>query len=535
MISTHLSELLSHDLGQLFMHGQRVDALQESDNLVFTHVTTDSREVADGSIFVAIAGEHVDGHDYVSGLTAQCLAIVDHVIEGAQVPQILVKDTVKALGDLARINISQRKAFAARGMNEFTIIGITGSVGKTTTKDMLNAVLSKLAPTVAPQGSFNNDIGLPLTALRVNEQTRFLVAEMGASGVGEIAYLTTIAPPDISVVLKVGVAHLGGFGSVEAIRDAKSEIVRALSSFGVAVLNADDSNVCTMASMTKASSIIWFSRHSEQTQPKPAVSGPVSSVITRGTDTVVDEYNRPRFTVTLPDGSCFDLRLGISGEHNVYNALAVISVIYSLDIPEHIAASVLSQMTTISPHRMHIAPVHIAAGQFTLIDDSFNANPDSMRAGLNALKNYQAADNELVRVAVLGAMLELGNSEEQAHRDMGDYAAHNADVVIAVGSDHDENLNRLAGCLAEGAASVQADQGRSSQIAHCVSSEPNAEQQPYVYAVKNIDQAHTVVDNIVRSQRAVVLLKGSHASGISTLATRWLDNNNDKFSDKASE
>ena len=517
MISTRISELLAHDVGQLVLHGQTVHIVPENDDKAFDHVTTDSREVQESSIFVAIAGEHVDGHDFVADLPSSTLAVVDRAIEGAQCAQIIVQNTIKALGEIARLNISKRKALAARGLNEFTIIGITGSVGKTTTKDMLHAVLSRLAPTVAPQGSFNNDIGLPLTALKVNEKTRFFVAEMGATAVGEIEYLTTIAPPDISIVLKVGVAHLGGFGSAEAIRDAKSEIVRALSSSGVAVLNADDEYVRTMASMTKASSIIWFSRHSENEQPKPSVSGMVSSVILRGTDTIADSTNRPKFTVHLPDGTSFDLRLGMSGEHNVFNALAVLSVIYSLDIPEHIAASVLSQLATVSAHRMHIVPVNIDNKSFTLIDDSFNANPDSMHAGLTALSHYQADVPNTRRIAVLGSMLELGSSEDEKHRAIGAYAAQISDVVIAVGSQSDGTLMHLASCIAQG-AQEEIDQTQHTAEVMVVNSpqEAQARVSQLAHEGHNTEKGNN-------TENTVVLLKGSHASGLSALADIWLE------------
>ncbi|WP_018142674.1 UDP-N-acetylmuramoyl-tripeptide--D-alanyl-D-alanine ligase [Alloscardovia criceti] len=529
MISTHLSEFLDAEIGQLYVNGQFVSAVSGDDDFVLTHVTSDSRQVRESSVFVAIAGEHVDGHSFVSKLSGLVVAVVDHAIEDAAVPQLVVMDTVKALGDIARLNIRKRKAFAARGMNEFTIIGITGSVGKTTTKDMLHAVLSRVAPTVAPQGSFNNDIGLPLTALEVNEKTHFFVAEMGASAIGEIAYLTTIAPPDISIVLKVGVAHLGGFGSVEGIRDAKSEIVRALSSSGVAILNADDDYVRTMVDMTKASSIIWFSRQNAEDFAKPKISSMASSVILRGTHTQVDELNRARFTVALPDGNSFDLRLGISGEHNVYNALAVLSVIYSLDIPEHIAAQILSQMTAISPHRMHIADVHHGEAAFTVIDDSFNANPDSMKAGLDALKAFRAQD-AVQRIAVLGSMLELGPTEKEAHRSIGAYAMRKADVVVAVGLDSDSNLMDLAQNLADGAQaelkSVNASVGvdtRADANSDADSLETNTKRR--VFVAHNADEADQIVASLARNNRSIVLLKGSHASGLSALASRWLGTN----------
>lgn len=193
---------------------------------VATSAFTDSRQIVEGSVFVAIAGERVDGHDYVPHVGAQgaVAAIVDHEIADAGVPQIVVEDTVLALGALAKHNIERRRALGT----PFTVVGITGSVGKTTTKDLMKALLSHMGPTVAPVGSFNNEIGLPLTSLKVNAETRFLVAEMGANHVGEIANLTSLVPPDIAVVLKVGVAHLGEFGSAERIAQAKSEIIHGL-------------------------------------------------------------------------------------------------------------------------------------------------------------------------------------------------------------------------------------------------------------------------------------------------------------------
>ena len=220
-----------------------------------TSAVTDSRLAQPGSLFVAIAGEHVDGHDYVDAAAhnGAVAALVQHAVPDAGIAQIIVEDGVAALGELAKANLRMRRNEAT----PFTIIGITGSVGKTTTKDLLKALLSTLGETVAPVGSFNNEIGLPLTALEVDEHTRYLVAEMGANHLGEIAHLTTIAPPDIAIVLKVGVAHLGEFGSVEHIAQAKSEIVRGLLNDGVTVLNADDARVTRMQDIAPGK-VVWF-------------------------------------------------------------------------------------------------------------------------------------------------------------------------------------------------------------------------------------------------------------------------------------
>ena len=200
--------------------GRLMPTTMPTDEPVAISAFTDSRQIVPGSVFVAIAGERVDGHDFVPKVGAQgaVAALVDHEIAGAQVPQIVVEKHRQGVGSARQHNIERRRALES----PFTVIGITGSVGKTTTKDLLKSLLSKMGDTVAPVGSFNNEIGLPLTSLKVNADTRFLVAEMGANHVGEIANLTSLVPPDIAVVLKVGVAHLGEFGSAERI--AQSQI-----------------------------------------------------------------------------------------------------------------------------------------------------------------------------------------------------------------------------------------------------------------------------------------------------------------------
>ena len=328
---------------------------------VATSAVTDSREVGEAGVFVAIAGERVDGHDFV-GRAAQsgaAVALVAHQVD-APMAQIVVPDTVAALGALAQHNIERRRALDT----PFTIVGITGSVGKTTTKDMLAALLGSMGETVAPIGSFNNEIGLPLTALKVGPDTRYLVAEMGANHVGEIARLTTIAPPDIAVVLKVGVAHLGEFGSVERIVEAKSEIVRGLADGGVAILNADDERVASMSAQAPGE-VLWFGVQDER-----ALASGCSA-----RDIGTDALDRPRFTLSTPDGAATAVRLGICGRHNVMNALAAASVAFRLGMPPARIGEVLEGLTRISPHRMAVSTVERGGASFTLIDDSFNANP----------------------------------------------------------------------------------------------------------------------------------------------------------------
>lgn len=459
-----------------------------------THAVTDSRQVGEHGVFVAIKGERVDGHDYVARIGAQgaLAAIVDHETAQADVTQIVVDDTVAALGDLARRNLELRREAGT----PFTIIGLTGSVGKTTTKDMLNALLGTLGPTVAPVGSFNNEIGLPLTALTVGGDTRYLIAEMGANHLGEIARLTTIAPPDIAVVLKVGVAHLGEFGSVERIAQAKSEIVSGLVPEGVAVLNADDPNVAAMAAIAPGEVHRFGIDPAHQSEDDLTAA-----------DITLDDTDRAAFTLTAADGAAARLTLGIPGAHNVMNALAAASVARLLGMDLEAIARTLAALTRISPHRMAVSAIERDGAAFTLIDDSFNANPDSMHAGIDGLMRRGADQTETPhRVAVLGAMLELGGDEHALHREVGHYAAaHGVDHVIAVGSAESADFDALAASLAQGARQA-VDEGAHAQVDHA----------------HGTDEADALVARIAREHPGtLVLLKGSHFSGLSALAERW--------------
>ena len=318
-----------------------------------TNTVSDSRQAGPGSVFVAIRGERVDGHDFVAKTAEQgaTVAIVDHEVKSDGLPQIVVKDTVDALGELARYNIVRRRELDG----DFDIIGLTGSVGKTTTKDLLSSLLATVGPTVAPVGSFNNEIGLPLTALRVDEHTRFFVAEMGASHIGEIARLTRIAPPNTAIVLKVGVAHLGEFGSRERIAQAKSEIVQGLLPGGTAVLNADDEHVVPMAGLANGD-VLWFGLGSSQ---EPEV---------RAIDVTADRSDHAEFTLVDADGNHTPVHLGIPGRHNVMNALAAATVAIRYGMAPETVARILASQHTISPHRMALSTVNREGTSFTLID-----------------------------------------------------------------------------------------------------------------------------------------------------------------------
>ena len=461
-----------------------------------TSVVTDSRQVVDGALFVAIAGEHVDGHYFVDAAARQgaAAALVEREIKSAPIAQIVVPDTVAALGALAKANLEARKAID----EPFTIIGITGSVGKTTTKDLLHALLSTQGETVAPKGSFNNEIGLPLTALKVGERTRYLVAEMGANHIGEIARLTKIAPPDIAVVLKVGVAHLGEFGSVERIAQAKSEIVRGEAPNAITVLNADDERVAAMSGIAKGD-VFWFGIDKAQAHD---IDGYMAA-----DDIALDDLGHPVFELVSSQGVEQRVSLGIGGRHNVMNALAAASVAKLLGMPLERIAQVLADTRRISPHRMAVSEVERDGARFTLIDDSFNANPDSMRAGIDGLMAWRSQeDQQPYRVAVLGSMLELGSDEHNLHRTIGAYALDGGvDALICVGGGDDASLNALAQDIADGGTEAK-----------------DADDMRPVRAVKTTQQA----DDLIRALNAehpdmLVLLKGSHASGLSALATQW--------------
>lgn len=459
---------------------------------------SDSRQVGAGSVFVAIPGQRVDGHDFVPGMGAKgaVAAIVDHPVDGADLPQILVDDTIRALGDLARYNVELRRAQDS----PFTVIGVTGSVGKTTTKDLLVLLLSRLGAVAAPVGSFNNEIGLPLTALKVNGDTRFLVAEMGANHMGEIAGLTRIVPPDLAVVLKVGVAHLGEFGSIERTAQAKSEIVRGLVPGGVSVLNADDDRVEAMAALAPGR-VIRFGLGARGADGLP--------VDVRATDVTLDDDDRPRFNLCCGQEDPVPVRLAISGGHNVMNALAASAVARHLGLGSRDIADVLGEARRISPHRMDVRRVDLPDASFTLIDDSFNANPDSTRAGLKALAAWKGPQEGRAphRIAVLGAMLELGPQTLELHAQVGATCClEGVDLLVAVGSRTDGEIERMAEALAQGARDQDAGEGRIKVIlAH------------------DVDQARSLVEGEACSHPgSVVLLKGSHASGLGGLADAWL-------------
>ncbi len=365
-------------------------------------VVRDSREVEPGSLFVAFVGERVDGHDFAEQVVAAG-AVAVLASRPVGVPAIVVDDVQRAIGALARHVVRRLGA---------TLVALTGSAGKTSTKDLIAQVLQREAPTVWTPGSLNNEIGLPLTALSATDETRFLVLEMGARGVGHIRYLTGLTPPKIGLVLNVGTAHIGEFGGREQIAQAKGEIVEGLPEDGTAVLNADDPLVRAMASRTKAKVILF---------------GESDEADVRAENVRLTDSGQPSFRLRTPSGAS-DVTMRLYGEHHVSNALAAAAVAHELGMSAEEIATALSEAGSLSRWRMEGTE---RPDGVTVVNDAYNANPESMRAALRAL----AAMGKGRRTwAVLGKMAELGDEALAEHDAVGRLAVRlNVSKLVAVG------------------------------------------------------------------------------------------------------
>ena len=378
-------------------------------------VVTDSREAQAGSLYVARRGESADGHAFVSGAAKRgaVAAIVEHEVDEA-VAQIVVEDSTEALGALARAHVEK-----LRSSGDLDVIAMTGSVGKTTTKDLLLQIMSEDGPTVAPKLSFNNEVGLPLTALLADESTRHLVLEMGASAPGHITYLTDIVAPDVAIELCVGHAHVGGFGGFEGVAAAKAELIKGTRPGGPVILNTDDPNVEAMAPLATGRVIRFSASGNER-----------ADVVAR--DVRLDRADRASFTLVTPEGEA-PIDLKIVGRHHVANALAAAAGALTLGVSLQTVAAVLSRARALSPHRMDVHELRVDGMDLTLIDDSYNANLDSMRAGIAALASI-GRDSQ--RIAVLGEMLELGEDSQSLHQQVGALIADaGVETLIGLGTD----------------------------------------------------------------------------------------------------
>jgi UDP-N-acetylmuramoyl-tripeptide--D-alanyl-D-alanine ligase len=385
-------------------------------------VHTDSRLVVPGSIFFALPGAETDGALFAAAAVTAGAALVlaERRLE-LDAPLIVVADGVRALAALAAAVVER-----VRAAGTLSVVAITGSNGKTTTKNLLRAILASQAPTVAPQGSFNNHVGAPISMLGIDFDTRYLVVEMGASGAGEIARLVAIARPDIGVVLKVGLAHVGEFGGIDAVQRAKSEMVTDLGESDVAILNADDDRVAAMAGQTKAS-VRWFGL-----SPEAGVRGEDVEATSSGT----------KFTVVVGE-SRLPVQLRILGEHHVMNALAALSVAHELGIDLRAAISALEAVSRAERWRMELLLPESGA---IVINDAYNASPDSMAAALKTLAQVRGENDRTI--AVLGEMAELGEYSDEEHDRIGRLVVRlniRKLIVVGAGARHIHNAAGLEG------------------------------------------------------------------------------------------
>ncbi|GAA1958326.1 UDP-N-acetylmuramoyl-tripeptide--D-alanyl-D-alanine ligase [Microbacterium aquimaris] len=382
------------------------------DTVVSGTVDTDSRNIGPGDVFVAKPGETTDGHLFVPGAAeaGASLALVEHPVDAA-VSQIVVDDVVTAIAELAKHVVA-----TVRGRGDLRIAGVTGSNGKTTTKNLLARILEEEGGTVAPRASFNNEVGAPLTMLRVTDETRFLVSEFGASAPGEIARLAGLVEPDLGIVLMVGMAHAGGFGGIEATFHAKSELVRALRPGGVAVLNVDDPRVAAMAPIAddNGTTVRWFGR------------GERADV--RAVDVEVSASGTTASLVV--DGRERTLRLRVLGEHHVMNALAALTAAIAFGVDVDAAIARLEAVELAERWRMQ----PLGGDRVRIINDAYNASPDSMAAALRTLAQITAPGERMV--AVLGAMSELGEYAGEEHDRVGLIAVRlGIQRIVVVGDD----------------------------------------------------------------------------------------------------
>jgi UDP-N-acetylmuramoyl-tripeptide--D-alanyl-D-alanine ligase len=369
----------------------------------FGPVTTDSRALTVGSLFVAIPGDKFDGNDFVRDALEKGAAgaLVSRVAD-LPLPQVEVRDTRRAFGTLAR---AWRTSFA------IPVVAVTGSSGKTTVKELVASILGVSRSVCVTQGNLNNDIGVPLTLMRLGEEHDALVAELGANHAGEIDYLASLVQPTVGIITNAGTAHLEGFGSVEGIAAAKGELLDHLPKAGTAVLNADDRFRAEWVARSPCELTVTFG-FSE-----------------RADCTVIGEpefdTNGADFRMRLPDGEELDVRLPLLGRQNVANALAAAAAAEAVGVSSDDIVTGLGCATAVRGRLKSLA----GRGGATLVDDSYNANPGSVRAALDYLAVLRGT-----RIFVLGDMAELGPEARALHRETGEYARGRCDKLFTIGA-----------------------------------------------------------------------------------------------------
>ena len=479
-----------------------ISAEDAEETFVTGTVEFDSRAVSPGGLFLALPGARSDGHDFAAGavaagavavLAARPVGVPAIVVRPRAVPadtgaSVLEYDSdgsgAAVLEALAKLATAVAAELVAGGL---VIVGVTGSSGKTSTKDLLAAVLEPLGAVVAPPGSFNNELGHPWTVLRASTDTDYLILEMSARHIGNIAALARIAPPSIAVVLNVGTAHLGEFGSREAIAATKSELPQAVPASGVVILNADDPVVAAMADKT-AARVVRVGR------------SPDSDVW--ADDVVLDELARARFSLHTADGQS-EVTLAVHGDHQVSNALCAAAVALECGATLEQVVDALAAAGPVSRHRMQVAT---RADGVTVINDAYNANPDSMRAGLKALawmaRGGPAAGADRRRSwAVLGEMAELGEDAIAEHDRIGRLAVRlDVSRLVVVGT------GRSMSAMHHGAV-MEGSWGSESLM------------------VADVDEALALLREELR-RGDVVLVKASKSAGLADLADALADSGN---------
>ncbi|MET0589695.1 MAG: UDP-N-acetylmuramoyl-tripeptide--D-alanyl-D-alanine ligase [Naasia sp.] len=463
MIALTLAEIAAAVDGRLWIG----DGSDTPETVVDGTVETDSREITAGGIFVARRGEATDGHLFAPAAieNGAALLVVERPLE-VGVSQIIVEDATTALGALAT-DVVRR----VRETGDLRVVAVTGSNGKTTTKNLLDAILSRVGTTVAPRESFNNEVGAPLTMLKLSEDTRFLVLEMGASGRGEITRLIRMARPDVGIVLTVGLAHAGEFGGIEATLATKTEMVTDLLADDVAVLNADDPRVAGMAARTGAR-VVRFGQ------------GPAADV---RADQVRVDSSGTAFRLHLPGADPVPVHFRVLGEHHVTNALAASTAANALGVDAETIVAGLESVTRAERWRMEVLP----GLDTVVINDAYNASPDSMAA---ALKTLAILGDEATRtIAVLGEMTELGDLSGEEHDRIGLLAVRlNIGQLVVVG----EGAKRL----------------------HLAAEKEGSWDGESIW-VEDADQAYEVLEKGLRAGD-LVLVKSSNSAGLRFLGDR---------------